>query len=161
MIDISPAATNDHYIAYNPLFLEEYSNPEQPAREIRNPLECPHGVPLADSSSEEGIQKREPLELVAASFQPEDIIGPRQRLFMEGKAIAMISRAYIDAHPDFPRVMMIPWADSGVFRPSFWEMESPATDARQEYIDPSAILYRECPNMLGIYPSSFSIEQAR
>lgn len=142
MIDIiSPAATNDHHIAYNPLFLEEYSNPEQPAREIRNPLEFPHGVPLADSSSEEGIHKQKSFELVDATFKPEGIIGLRQHLFMEEQAIAMISHVYMNADPDFPTFMRAPRVDSRVFRPSFWEMASPATDAGQEYADPSAILY--------------------
>ena len=147
MIGISPDATNDQHIAYNPLFLEEDNSPEQPAQDIGNPLGFLHGTSQADSSKED-IQKRELLELVAATFQPEDTIGPRQLLFMEGQAIAMIRRAYMDAGPNFPRVVMVPWADSGAFQLSFCETESPTTDAGQKYADLSAMLYSQRHGLL-------------
>ena len=143
MIEENAAATDDLDIKYNPLFLEEDNSLEQFKREMRNPLEFSHGVPLADSSSEGRIQQRKSLEWVTATFQPEDIIGLRQHLFMEGQAIATMSRAYMGADPDFLGVVRASRADSGVFRPSFWKMESLATDAGQGYVDPSAILHSQ------------------
>ena len=142
MTGISSDATNDQHILYNPLFLEEDNGPEQPAPKLGKPLGFTHGTSQADSSRAD-IQNRESLELVAATFQPERIIGPRQLLFIEEPAVAMIGshRAFMEARLDFPRVVMAPWAVSGVFQPSFCEVESPTTEVGRAHTDLRAELY--------------------
>ena len=123
MLDENLDTTNGQFMAS--LLLREDKGLENLGREIGKPVESLLGMPQEDSSSEANIQERESSEMVAATFRPEGIHGPRQLLFMEGPAVTMISYAYMEADPDFPRVMIIPWAGRADFQRFFCETESP------------------------------------
>ena len=139
MIGISPDATNDQHIAYNPSFLEADNNPEKPAQAIGHPLAFPHGIALEDSSSEEGLQGHASLELIASTSQKEGSIGLLEFLLMLWNATP--HHTYIDAASDPLNVVKIPWASGGVSQLSLWESEPSTTDAGQVPPDLRAAAY--------------------
>ena len=175
MIEENTAATNDRDIASNLFFLYQ-DNSLEPPKQDKGTSPTPSYVIRdetiqEDSTSEDDIQRCEPLEPVDALVQPQDNAELHQLLFVAGSAIATIDSDSIHTVvlPNFPKDATVQWESNRAHQSSTWLTKHLVSDVSWGYVYNNIMRHSQGRRTLGgltaidrwrdswvIYPRSLS-----